>query len=88
MELAHIANDISVFVGTLAKFLAILKMVHIANAVLVFISSLAKFLGILKMVHITNAPCFCMILGPDLMPTSDDMPKFVDVIMVNRSHFA
>ena len=55
MELAHIANDISVFVGTLAKFLAILKMVHIANAVSVFVGTLAKFLASLKMVHIANA---------------------------------
>ena len=86
--MVHIANAVSVFVGTLAKFLAILKMVHIANAVLVFVSTLAKFLAILKMVHITNAPSFCMILGPDLIPTSDDMPKFVDVIMVTKGHLA
>ena len=46
------------------------------------------FLAILKMVHITNAPCFCMILGPDLIPTSDDMPKFVDIIIVNGACLA
>ena len=42
MELAHIANDISVFVGTLAKFLAILKI----NAVSVFVGTLAMFLAL------------------------------------------
>ena len=33
-------------------------------------------------------PTFLMILGDDLMPTSDDMRKFVDIIMVNRGHLA
>ena len=37
LKMVHIANAVSVFVGTLAKFLASLKMVHIANAVVVFV---------------------------------------------------
>ena len=38
--------------------------------------------------QLAKKTCFCIILGADLMPTSDDMPKFVDVIMVNRGHLA